>query len=230
MAMTTPMSAFFKIVGEYAGSKPKDWNSVKLFFRDKLPTLPLQERKKILEELMAAHGEEEDLPPVKFPSRAATPRASQTALKRIQTYKAVKKKHTQLETPKLNGRRYKGTGRRKSATARVYIHSGTGQFVVNNRQLEEYFPRETTRIIARQPLINAGMVDQVNVLVRVSGSGTTGQAGAIRLGVARALLDYDYSLRKQLRSAGFLTSDARRVERKKVGRHKARKRPQYSKR
>jgi small subunit ribosomal protein S9 len=123
-----------------------------------------------------------------------------------------------------------GTGRRKTSTARVFIAPGTGRIVVNDRPLDEYFGRETARMIVRQPLDVAEARDRFDVRVTVKGGGGSGQAGAIRHGIARALLDYDETLRQVLRKAGFLTRDAREVERKKVGLRKARKRPQYSKR
>ena len=123
-----------------------------------------------------------------------------------------------------------GTGRRKSSAARVFLQSGTGRVLVNNRTLDEYFGRETARMIVRQPLEVADAVDQFDLRITVEGGGGSGQAGAIRLGIARALVDYDEKLRLPLRQAGLLTRDAREVERKKVGIRKARKRPQYSKR
>ncbi|MCH2334149.1 MAG: 30S ribosomal protein S9 [Pseudomonadales bacterium] len=123
-----------------------------------------------------------------------------------------------------------GTGRRKSSAARVFLQSGTGRVLVNNRTLDEYFGRETARMIVRQPLEVADAVDQFDLRITVEGGGGSGQAGAIRLGIARALVDYDEKLRLPLRQAGLLTRDAREVERKKVGLRKARKRPQYSKR
>ncbi|MCP4270542.1 MAG: 30S ribosomal protein S9 [Gammaproteobacteria bacterium] len=123
-----------------------------------------------------------------------------------------------------------GTGRRKSSTARVYIRKGKGEITVNKRSLDEYFGRETSRMVVRQPLELTETVGQFDVNVTVAGGGGTGQAGAIRLGITRALMDYDETLRPTLRQAGFVTRDARRVERKKVGLHKARKRPQFSKR
>ena len=123
-----------------------------------------------------------------------------------------------------------GTGRRKSSAARVFLQSGTGRVLVNNRTLDEYFGRETARMIVRQPLEVADAVDQFDLRITVDGGGGSGQAGAIRLGIARALVDYDEKLRLPLRQAGLLTRDAREVERKKVGLRKARKRPQYSKR
>ena len=123
-----------------------------------------------------------------------------------------------------------GTGRRKSSAARVFLRSGTGRVLVNNQTLDEYFGRETARMIVRQPLEVADAVDQFDLRITVEGGGGSGQAGAIRLGIARALVDYDEKLRLPLRQAGLLTRDAREVERKKVGLRKARKRPQYSKR
>jgi len=123
-----------------------------------------------------------------------------------------------------------GTGRRKTATARVYITSGLGNITINERTLESYFGRETARMVVRQPLEVAELAGKLDVQVTVSGGGGSGQAGAIRHGIARALVEYDGSLRQPLRRAGFLTRDAREVERKKVGLRKARKRPQYSKR
>ncbi len=123
-----------------------------------------------------------------------------------------------------------GTGRRKTSTARVYLTPGDGSITVNGRPLDEFFGRETARMIVRQPLEATDLKDKISCRVTVSGGGTTGQAGAIRHGIARALLEYDEEQRSTLRQAGYLTRDARMVERKKVGLHKARKRPQYSKR
>jgi len=123
-----------------------------------------------------------------------------------------------------------GTGRRKSSTARVFISKGTGNITVNDRPLDEYFGRETSRMVVRQPLELTETLEQFDVKVTVTGGGGTGQAGAIRHGITRALIDYDEGFRGALRKAGFVTRDARQVERKKVGLHKARKRPQYSKR
>ena len=123
-----------------------------------------------------------------------------------------------------------GTGRRKSSAARVYLKPGSGDIVVNGRPLDVFFGRETARMIVRQPLVVAEAIDRFDVQVTVRGGGTTGQAGAIRHGITRALMDYDEGLRKTLRKAGFVTRDAREVERKKVGLRKARRRPQYSKR
>jgi small subunit ribosomal protein S9 len=125
---------------------------------------------------------------------------------------------------------YYGTGRRKSSTARVFMKSGSGSISVNRRSLEEYFGRETSRMVVRQPLELAEALDKFDIEITVSGGGNNGQAGAIRHGITRALMDYDEALRPSLRKAGYVTRDAREVERKKVGLHKARKRPQYSKR
>ncbi len=122
------------------------------------------------------------------------------------------------------------TGRRKSSTARVFIRPGKGSIVVNDRDLDKYFGRETARMVVRQPLETAGLTDKFDIMVTVKGGGGTGQAGAIRHGITRALIKFDESLRPSLRKAGFVTRDAREVERKKVGLHKARKRPQFSKR
>lgn len=123
-----------------------------------------------------------------------------------------------------------GTGRRKTAAARVFLRSGTGKIIINDRTLDQYFGRETSRMVVRQPLETVDMTDKFDVYVTVKGGGSTGQAGAIRHGITRALMDYDDSLRSSLRNAGFVTRDAREVERKKVGLHKARRAPQYSKR
>ncbi len=123
-----------------------------------------------------------------------------------------------------------GTGRRKTAAARVYLKPGSGQITVNNRPLDEFFGRETGRMIVRQPLEVTQLGSKFDIFVHVTGGGTTGQAGAIRMGLTRALIDYDETLRKPLRVAGFVTRDAREVERKKVGRRKARRGTQYSKR
>lgn len=122
------------------------------------------------------------------------------------------------------------TGRRKSSTARVFLSKGTGNIVVNNRPLDQYFGRETARMVVRQPLVLVNMLDSVDIKVTVNGGGGTGQAGAIRHGITRALIQYDESLRSPLRKAGFVTRDSREVERKKIGLHKARRRPQFSKR
>lgn len=123
-----------------------------------------------------------------------------------------------------------GTGRRKTSAARVFITPGSGNIVVNNLPLDKYFGRETARMIVRQALEVAEVGEKFDVKVTVRGGGNSGQAGAIRHGIARALVEQDDNLRVPLRRAGFLTRDARAVERKKVGLRKARKRPQYSKR
>ena len=123
-----------------------------------------------------------------------------------------------------------GTGRRKTATARVRIKKGKGVIVVNGRSIDDYFGRETARMMVRSPFVLLEMTDKFDVSVNVAGGGPSGQAGAIRHGITRALLDYNADLRPALRKAGFVTRDAREVERKKVGLHGARKRPQYSKR
>ena len=123
-----------------------------------------------------------------------------------------------------------GTGRRKSSTARVFLRKGSGNITVNGRPIDEFFGRETARMIVRQPLELTQTTDKFDILVTTTGGGTTGQAGAIRLGIARALVEYDESLKTQLRQAGFMTRDAREVERKKVGLHKARRATQFSKR
>ena len=123
-----------------------------------------------------------------------------------------------------------GTGRRKTSTARVRLKPGKGDIVINSRTLDEYFGRETARMIVRQPLVAVDMESKFDVIVNVDGGGPSGQAGAIRHGITRALMDYDETLRPALRKAGYVTRDSRAVERKKYGLHKARKRPQYSKR
>ena len=123
-----------------------------------------------------------------------------------------------------------GTGRRKTSSARVFLRKGSGQITVNRKPLDEFFGRKTAQMIVRQPLELVELLGNFDVNVTVKGGGTTGQAGAIRLGVARALMAYDEELRSPLRRAGFVTRDARAVERKKVGLHKARKATQYSKR
>ena len=123
-----------------------------------------------------------------------------------------------------------GTGRRKSSTARVYLRPGSGDINVNMRALDRYFGRETSRMIIRQPLEVADLLEKFDIDIKVKGGGPNGQAGAIQLGIARALLSYDNELRLPLRKNGFLTRDAREVERKKVGLRKARKKEQYSKR
>ena len=123
-----------------------------------------------------------------------------------------------------------GTGRRKTSTARVHLRPGTGRIRINDRSIEEFFGRETARMIVRQPLETVQMTDRFDVDANVDGGGTTGQAGAIRLGISRALIEYDESLKSELRKAGFVTRDAREVERKKVGLVKARRAKQFSKR
>ena len=123
-----------------------------------------------------------------------------------------------------------GTGRRQTSTARVFISPGTGKITVNAPPLDEYFGRETARMIVRQPLQTVGATDRFDVRVTVAGGGNTGQAGAIRHGLTRALMEYDETLRPTLRKAGFVTRDAREVERKKVGLRKARRATQFSKR
>ncbi|MGV6806681.1 MAG: 30S ribosomal protein S9 [bacterium] len=125
---------------------------------------------------------------------------------------------------------YYGTGRRKTSSARVFLKKGSGQITINDRTIDQYFGREVARMIVRQPLELVEMNESLDANITVSGGGSFGQAGAIRHGISRALLQYDEELRSSLRKAGFLTRDAREVERKKVGLHKARKRPQFSKR
>ncbi|MCW8929296.1 MAG: 30S ribosomal protein S9 [Gammaproteobacteria bacterium] len=125
---------------------------------------------------------------------------------------------------------YYATGRRKSSSARVYLRPGKGDITINDRPLEVFFGRETSRMVVRQPLALTELLEKFDVKVNVNGGGNTGQAGAIRHGITRALIEYDEALRPLLRKAGFVTRDARQVERKKIGLHKARKRPQYSKR
>lgn len=123
-----------------------------------------------------------------------------------------------------------GTGRRKTATARVILRKGKGAITINGKTLDQYFGRETSRMVVRQPLALIEATDKFDIVVRVAGGGPTGQAGAIRHGITRALMSYDETLRPPLRKAGFVTRDAREVERKKIGLRKARRRPQYSKR
>lgn len=125
---------------------------------------------------------------------------------------------------------YYGTGRRKSSAARVFIKAGSGNIVINQRSLEQYFGRDTARMVVMQPLELVEMTDKFDLYITVKGGGISGQAGAIRHGITRALMEYDETLRSALRQAGFVTRDARKVERKKVGLRKARRRPQFSKR
>ncbi|MGL4455054.1 MAG: 30S ribosomal protein S9 [Plesiomonas sp.] len=125
---------------------------------------------------------------------------------------------------------YYGTGRRKSSSARVFIKPGSGNIVINQRSLDQYFGRPTARMVVRQPLELVEMSEKLDLYITVVGGGISGQAGAIRHGITRALMQYDETLRPVLRAAGFVTRDARRVERKKVGLRKARRRPQFSKR
>ncbi|MBU2707337.1 30S ribosomal protein S9 [Zooshikella marina] len=130
----------------------------------------------------------------------------------------------------MSATQYYGTGRRKSSTARVFLKSGSGAIIVNGRELDQYFGRETARMVVRQPLELVELTDKFDIKITVTGGGAAGQAGAIRHGITRALMDYDNNLRPSLRKAGYVTRDAREVERKKVGLRKARKRPQFSKR
>ncbi len=125
---------------------------------------------------------------------------------------------------------YYGTGRRKSSSARVFLTPGSGKIIVNDKDISDYFSRETARMVVKQPLEKLGMMDQFDIKCTVVGGGTTGQAGAIRLGLSRALLESDDTLRPQLKEYSFLTRDARKVERKKVGLRKARRSVQFSKR
>lgn len=125
---------------------------------------------------------------------------------------------------------YYGTGRRKTAVARVFLKAGSGKFVVNDKPLDEFFSRETGRMVVRQPLELTAHVTTFDIMVNVSGGGESGQAGAVRHGITRALVSYDATLKPALSNAGFITRDARTVERKKVGLHKARRRKQFSKR
>jgi small subunit ribosomal protein S9 len=130
----------------------------------------------------------------------------------------------------MSDTQYYGTGRRKTSTARVFLKAGSGQITVNDRPLDRFFGRQTARMIVRQPLKVMDLNERFDVNVTVSGGGTTGQAGAIRHGLTRALMKYDESFRQKLRKAGFVTRDAREVERKKVGLRKARRATQFSKR
>ncbi len=130
----------------------------------------------------------------------------------------------------MSDTQYYGTGRRKSSTARVFMKAGSGAITINKRPIDQFFGRQTARMIVRQPLELMEMTDKFDLNVTVKGGGTTGQAGAIRHGLTRALMNFDESLRPALRKAGFVTRDSREVERKKVGLHKARRATQYSKR
>jgi len=125
---------------------------------------------------------------------------------------------------------YYGTGRRKTSVARVYLRPGSGKIVVNRRDFDEYFPNQVLKMVIRQPLLVTETADKFDILINVNGGGQTGQAGAIRHGISRALLEFNGELRPQLKAVGFLTRDARKVERKKYGQPKARKRFQFSKR
>ena len=125
---------------------------------------------------------------------------------------------------------YYGTGRRKTSVARVYLRPGSGKIVVNRRDFDDYFPNQVLKMVIRQPLLLTETADKFDILINVDGGGPTGQAGAIRHGISRALLEYNGELRPQLKAVGFLTRDARKVERKKYGQPKARKRFQFSKR
>ena len=130
----------------------------------------------------------------------------------------------------MSATQYYGTGRRKTSTARVFMKNGGGNVTVNQRPLDQYFGRQVARMIVRQPLELVDLTDKFDINITVAGGGSFGQAGAIRHGITRALLQYDESLRGALRAAGYVTRDAREVERKKVGLRKARKKPQFSKR
>ena len=123
-----------------------------------------------------------------------------------------------------------GTGRRKTASARVFMRAGTGQITINDKTVPEYFPRETSQMLVRQPLETVDALTRFDFVITVAGGGPSGQAGAVRHGISRALMDYDEAMRPALRAAGLVTRDAREVERKKVGFHKARRGTQYSKR
>ena len=130
----------------------------------------------------------------------------------------------------MSSTQYYGTGRRKTSTARVFLTSGSGEIIINSRTLDGYFGREVARMIVKQPLELVEMVEKFDIKITVRGGGSFGQAGAIRHGITRALMQYDEELKPTLRKAGFVTRDAREVERKKVGLRKARKKPQFSKR
>lgn len=128
------------------------------------------------------------------------------------------------------GNYYYGTGRRKSSVARVFLKAGSGNIIINGKPVDEYFARETGRMIVRQPLVLTERKDTIDIMVNVHGGGESGQAGAVRHGITRALIEYDAALKPDLKRAGLVTRDAREVERKKVGLHKARRRKQFSKR
>ncbi len=128
------------------------------------------------------------------------------------------------------GQFHYGTGRRKTAVARVFLKSGSGAIVVNDKPVDEFFSRETGRMVVRQPLVLTNHLNTFDIKVNVHGGGESGQAGAVRHGISRALVAYDETLKSALRKAGLVTRDAREVERKKVGLHKARRRKQFSKR
>ena len=130
----------------------------------------------------------------------------------------------------MANKQFYGTGRRKSAVARVFMSAGTGKFIVNDKPVDEFFSRETGRMIVRQPLVLTNHIGTFDILVNVDGGGESGQAGAVRHGITRALIEYDGELKPPLRKAGLVTRDAREVERKKVGLHKARRAKQFSKR
>ncbi|CAL4323702.1 30S ribosomal protein S9 [Buchnera aphidicola (Neophyllaphis podocarpi)] len=125
---------------------------------------------------------------------------------------------------------YYGTGRRKSSSARVFVKKGSGKITINNKKLESYFSRETSCMLVKQPLVLLNLLNKFDFYITVKGGGISGQAGAIRLGISRALIKYDELFRKDLRKSGFVTRDSREVERKKVGLRKSRKKPQFSKR
>ncbi len=134
------------------------------------------------------------------------------------------------ERTPMSAEHYYGTGRRKSSSARVYLKSGSGNITINKKSIDDYFGRETSRMVVRQPLETVDLADKFDINVNVRGGGPSGQAGAIRLGITRALMQYDESFRPALRKEGFVTRDAREVERKKVGLRKARRATQFSKR
>ena len=157
--------------------------------------------------------------------KLSSPAASIRTRRSSRSHSRSNRTHCMPATPN-----HYGTGRRKTATARVYLKPGSGKITVNDRSLDEFFGRETGRMIVRQPLDAVKLHTQFDITVQVDGGGITGQAGAIRHGITRALIEYDESLRTPLRDAGFVTRDAREVERKKVGRRKARRGTQYSKR